>query len=372
MGNLRERFLQNFAGFKNGDGVRDSAVYLDGHVAYVDVVGDAAQGAQPAFVVRGLNNLTNAPTTLFQIFKDGTSTIVAGSSAIGATLSSITIGSSNFNDGTINNTSIFGGLHASTVILNSTITNGTFGNGQINNVFIDTATISNAVITSATIVNPTIIGLSLAGQVITTASVGTSIFTGGSYANPNFTNPLSFGGSLNTPYITNAVITGATLSTVFIGSATLTSPFMSSVRISGGSLGPVNINGPTIVNGTATSLNISSGVSSVNLFTQPKGVTIQNPTSGVNWDIGNVITPGAVVGIHGKMTGSTSVAFNFRKNGTTTFLPANLTVSAGAVYTHAAIGSLQNVTVASGDYLELQVVTVTGSVGTFTGQLDIR
>lgn len=72
MPNLRERFLQSFAGFKNGDGRQDSAVYLDGHVAYVDVVGDVAQGSLPAFVVRGLNNLTNAPTNLFTVFKDGT------------------------------------------------------------------------------------------------------------------------------------------------------------------------------------------------------------------------------------------------------------------------------------------------------------
>lgn len=72
MPNLRERFLQSFGGFKNGDGTRDSAVYLYDHAAYVDVMGDSAQGAAPAFVVRGLNNATNAPTELFRVNKDGT------------------------------------------------------------------------------------------------------------------------------------------------------------------------------------------------------------------------------------------------------------------------------------------------------------
>jgi hypothetical protein len=418
MGNLKERFLTRMQGFVNGDGSRDSAVYLDGHVAYVDVMGDAAQGAQAAFVVRGLNNNTNAPTELFRINKDGTTSIIVGTGGVTpATLSSITLiggiaGSMNFasgtisdsaiiggtaaslalrnsqlvgvtnasglfTTGTISDSSIFGGLVGSAVILNPTITNGTFGNGQINAVVIDSPSINlpyvvGGVFTGGTFNAPNISNLALLNSVIASASLGTSIYTGGSYDTPNITNQIATGGTLTTPRIVNGIFSGGSISSVVITNASLASPFMAGVRISSGSLGAVTIGNPTIVQGAASSFNISSGVASVNLFTVPRGATVLLPVSTTTYDIGQVITPGSVVGIHGKIVNGTSVTFNFRKNGATSFLPANLTLSTGATYTNAPLGSLQNVPVASGDYLELVIGTVTGSVASITAQLDIR
>lgn len=65
--------LERVPGFQDGDGVKDSSVYLDGHTLVADVRGRDA-GA-PAFVVRGLDT-TNRPTELFRVDKDGLITAV--------------------------------------------------------------------------------------------------------------------------------------------------------------------------------------------------------------------------------------------------------------------------------------------------------
>jgi len=61
--------LERFDGFRRGDGVKDSSVYVDDHALVVDVVGTDV--GSPAFVVRALNARTNAPSEIFRVDKDG-------------------------------------------------------------------------------------------------------------------------------------------------------------------------------------------------------------------------------------------------------------------------------------------------------------
>lgn len=62
--------LERVQGFQDGDGVRDSAAYLDGHTLVLDVLGRDA--GSPAFLVRALD-AANRPTEVFRVDKDGSS-----------------------------------------------------------------------------------------------------------------------------------------------------------------------------------------------------------------------------------------------------------------------------------------------------------
>lgn len=62
--------LERIQGFRDGDGIRDSAVYLDGHTLVLDALGRDA--GSPALLVRALD-AANKPTEVFRVDKDGSS-----------------------------------------------------------------------------------------------------------------------------------------------------------------------------------------------------------------------------------------------------------------------------------------------------------
>lgn len=66
------RYLQRYQGLVDGDGTKDSSIYFDQHGIVIDALGRST--GSPAFRVRGINPSTNAPTTVFQVNKDGTVT----------------------------------------------------------------------------------------------------------------------------------------------------------------------------------------------------------------------------------------------------------------------------------------------------------
>lgn len=75
------KLLSRLQGLVWGDGVKDSSVYVDDHALYVDVVGQGIP--RPAFVLRGLNAVTNAPTELFRVDKNGATAYTGGVSVTG-------------------------------------------------------------------------------------------------------------------------------------------------------------------------------------------------------------------------------------------------------------------------------------------------
>lgn len=70
MPSVANKILHRLQGLVWGDGVKDSALYLDGHTLVADLV-SSGRAADPALQIRGLDRATNAPTTLAELFKDG-------------------------------------------------------------------------------------------------------------------------------------------------------------------------------------------------------------------------------------------------------------------------------------------------------------
>lgn len=78
MPSVANKILQRLQGLIWGDGVKDSAVYFDGHTLVVDVVGRDANAR--ALTVRALAT-NNAPSEVFGVSKDGGLALVDGSIA---------------------------------------------------------------------------------------------------------------------------------------------------------------------------------------------------------------------------------------------------------------------------------------------------
>jgi hypothetical protein len=97
------------------------------------------------------------------------------------------------------------------------------------------------------------------------------------------------------------------------------------------------------------------------------GGTVPNPQASSNFHVYYAKTGGTVVSIEAVHAGGTNTTINVRKNGATALLGSNYTTTTS----WASAGTVQNGTLAAGDYLEIQVVTVTGSVTSVSIQVDI-
>jgi hypothetical protein len=110
-------------------------------------------------------------------------------------------------------------------------------------------------------------------------------------------------------------------------------------------------------NGTAWNLTSPTPTT-----THDKTITFQNPlTTAQNVSLFLVPTccAGTAVSIKAKRTGGTGAVVNVRKNGTTTLIATDLSLT-GTSWTDA--GSLQNTTFVGGDYFEVQIISTVGGV----------
>ncbi|MFF1625571.1 hypothetical protein [Streptomyces sp. NPDC058272] len=133
-------------------------------------------------------------------------------------------------------------------------------------------------------------------------------------------------------------------------------------KTAGGTVaGALNVSGTV----TATGLVLPAGS-----VTSNKAAVFPSPTGAVSYVIWRAPKACTVVAVRGFRSGGTGATVNASKNGSADLLSVDLSLSTDVTWLSGA--SVQNASMAAGDYLALKVTGVTGTPSYVTVQVDVQ
>ncbi len=100
-----------------------------------------------------------------------------------------------------------------------------------------------------------------------------------------------------------------------------------------------------------------------------RGGTLLDPTGARDITIWRAPYACTVTAVKGYRVGGTGAALNARRNGSSSHLASDLSLTSAATWTDG--GSVQNTAYAAGDSLELRLISIAGSVTLITWQVEL-